>query len=514
MDPLEQFQANALAVIAYLYSHARAAITGSPAFISAHFSAFKQHLAWVRHNGGSRLQEVLRAIATFVLFLVYSSRVKQGLIILALAVPTIFIQTILMSAVGTVGYVMMYNRIIPDVVARVPVYLQYGYGPNPFGVARIRNVKTRQAYDISVSLTLPRSPPNLELGNFMVTLEMLGEPSPLPKAAMPVTAYTPESALKSSADLHRTALVADRPVLFFSARPALIPFWNKYVSFASRMLFFPYHALFDTDKKEMVIPMAENIYFRSHSSVPTRILVEVQAGQRLQVYAAEVKVTARLSGLVWFMYHFRLATFVAMLTGFLILSSMVSALIFLATMFWWPWPQDPPGGGGGGGNTLIGNNDGGNNDGGDDLETSSETPGLSGTGPTLTTTDNQTISATDNQPPPTTGNQSPPDKFGWAPPDDDEDEVKSEIKSEEKGEGTFSVLAPELPAVAPGAEADDEDGSEEDPVKEEEQESIYTPHMPHASQTIDSGIGESNSSQTSHIGAGTRAKPSASGGGA
>src|SRR4051812_18121161 len=126
------------------------------------------------------------------------------------------------------------------------------YGPNPYGVAAIPSAfKNRQTYDIAVALTLPRSPRNLARGgNFMVAFELLGEPSALSSFASAAAAaeqtQPPESALKMSPDLHRTALVADRPVLHFSARPALMPYADPVASLAWRVLFLPYHVLFSS----------------------------------------------------------------------------------------------------------------------------------------------------------------------------------------------------------------------------------------------------------------------------
>ncbi len=106
---------------------------------------------------------------------------------------------------AAVGYILFYHNYLPDQVTTVPVHLQYGlvlsrhiwlfdpanervgrermgltrlrdsYGLNPYGVAFLgdRNLEDLQAYDITVSLTLPRSPANINRGNFMVALHLL-----------------------------------------------------------------------------------------------------------------------------------------------------------------------------------------------------------------------------------------------------------------------------------------------------------------------------------------------------
>src|SRR5947207_2193393 len=49
------------------------------------------------------------------------------------------------------------------------------YGPHPFAVASLShtNIKTSQAYDVEIELTLPHSTENVDRGNFMVGLLLL-----------------------------------------------------------------------------------------------------------------------------------------------------------------------------------------------------------------------------------------------------------------------------------------------------------------------------------------------------
>ncbi|KAG8906212.1 hypothetical protein FRB99_007357 [Tulasnella sp. 403] len=51
-----------------------------------------------------------------------------------------------------------------------PVYLIYGRDPTPYAYTELKNLKHNQPYDISVHLTIPTSPSNYELGNFMSLL--------------------------------------------------------------------------------------------------------------------------------------------------------------------------------------------------------------------------------------------------------------------------------------------------------------------------------------------------------
>ena len=82
-------------------------------------------------------------------------------------------------------------------------------------------------------------------------------------------------------------------------------------------MLFPEHA----EQVTLQVPLAERVQFPRRGGnkaaglglvgdgTPTSLLVEVQAGQKLQVYEASVTITAKLNGLRWFMYHHRVVSF-------------------------------------------------------------------------------------------------------------------------------------------------------------------------------------------------------------
>lgn len=169
-----------------------------------------------------------------------------------------------------------------------------------------------QAYDVTVDLTVPRSPTNLERGNFMVALYALRS---LPD--------NPALAFKLPSDPYEH--VTDANVVFASRRPALIPYEDPLVAMASRVLFLLYHIMFAaTEQVTLTMPMGELVNFRD--VLPLSILLDVQAGQALQVYSATVTLVARLSGLRWFMYNHRIVSFVVC-TAVFWLFEMVSTIL-------------------------------------------------------------------------------------------------------------------------------------------------------------------------------------------
>lgn len=225
--------------------------------------------------------------------------------------------SVVLYGLAAVAYLLFYHNYLPDQVTTIPIHLQYGYGPNPYGIASLenRNLKDQQAYDITVSLTLPRSPANLERGNFMIALYLLGsDPS---KRAKPTTAPLPTGVgMPPSPD--PAALFSSRRVLYTSTRPVLIPYTDPLVRLASRVLFLLYHVLFlHTETTRLDISLAERLVFPSPpslttttSGIPSSLFLELQAGQSLQVYSVTVTLTAQLRGLRWLMHRHRVFSFV------------------------------------------------------------------------------------------------------------------------------------------------------------------------------------------------------------
>ena len=136
-------------------------------------------------------------------------------------------------------------------------------------------MKTQQEYDVSLVLSMPRSNPNVERGNFMISLHMLDSKA--------------DSELHTEAERHASLHqgFGGANVLFSSRRPALFPYVDPLVSVASRVLFLIYH-LFTPGSStiSMTIPLAERVLFSTESVLPKSAYIEVEAGQTIQVYHA------------------------------------------------------------------------------------------------------------------------------------------------------------------------------------------------------------------------------------
>lgn len=160
-------------------------------------------------------------------------------------------------------------------------------------------MKALQDYDVSVTFTMPRSPANLERGNFMISLHLLDS-----REQNTVTARADEFARS------HTGFGVNK-VLFSSRRPALVPYMDPMVSFTSRVLFMAYHLLSSNSQRHtMTVKLAERVSFDRDSLKPAAAYVEVEAGQDIQIYSTQLTLTAQLRGLRWLMVNYRLLSYV------------------------------------------------------------------------------------------------------------------------------------------------------------------------------------------------------------
>lgn len=250
--------------------------------------------------------------------------------------PVLFIHTFLVTSIIYVFILKEINKNLQTNAEHAnALQPPSSAGLNPYGIAHLSSqLATEQAYDVTVELTLPRSPTNVERGNFMVALYALKSQPENPAFAFGVPS------LSALSDPY--AHVTPNSVVFSSRRPALLPYRDPLVSRASRLLFLPYHILFPAAEATttLSIPMGELVEFVGGSGsgrqqLPLSVLVDVQAGQALQVYSASVTLVARLSGLRWAMYNHRVISFTVGTTAFWIaeMLSMGAAWLLIAQCF-------------------------------------------------------------------------------------------------------------------------------------------------------------------------------------
>jgi len=92
-------------------------------------------------------------------------------------------------------------------------------------------------------------------------------------------------------------------------RTTLLTYTSRLVSLSSRILTLPLYILsLRSESETLVIPLADLLLFegRTRSNVPSYALVEIEAGQQLQIYSATLSFIARFGGLRWWMYNHRI----------------------------------------------------------------------------------------------------------------------------------------------------------------------------------------------------------------
>jgi len=216
-----------------------------------------------------------------------------------------------------------------------PDILACRYGPNPFAIASLSqtSIKNSQAYDIDVSLTMPQSPENLAHGNFMVGLLLLGDVQQSQPASdtQPPRYHgkvSPFTSIVQPVDI--TSYTAHRKILHTSTRPTRVPYRSSLVSRAASLLRLPYHAFWPgSETSTVVVRMAEHLAFGRGLPVPSNLLIEVQAGQALQVYEVVVTLTAQLKGLRYFMYQYRITAFVIFTGLFWLVGMLAFSILFV-----------------------------------------------------------------------------------------------------------------------------------------------------------------------------------------
>jgi hypothetical protein len=255
------------------------------------------------------------------------------------------ITSVILLGLAVTAYILFYLNYVPQIGIERIVHLQYGYrpqsfykhsdtdslpysdGPHPYGIANLDStIIGDQAYDIALSLHVPRSPPNLAQGNFMLSLSLLS-PSYVP----PVLSSVPPSILQES----HSSTIPPSQLLFVSRRPAILTYSSRLVSLSSRIFSLPLYILGLKHESEVLhIPMAESAIFKKgRANVPAYVLLELQTGQEVQVYDVRIHFRARFGGLRWLMYNHRITSFFGFTTAFWFAEIIFTCLGWIALRY-------------------------------------------------------------------------------------------------------------------------------------------------------------------------------------
>ncbi|GAM87968.1 hypothetical protein ANO11243_059970 [Dothideomycetidae sp. 11243] len=207
--------------------------------------------------------------------------------------------------------------------------------PAPWGVAAIApELIGQQAYDVVAELHMPRTPSNLEAGNFMIDARLLSSPvANKDKDALPnfINNYDPTTSLSDPPTQSTETMLAH------ARRPAILPYRSPLLTLYETILSLP-RATFGlaTESSTVRIPLFTRVSFpRGRQRVPTAVHVQLQtpSGIQLRVYSAEIHFRARFTGLRYAMYNFRIASACVFVSAFFVAESITALAVYAILSF-------------------------------------------------------------------------------------------------------------------------------------------------------------------------------------
>jgi hypothetical protein len=217
-------------------------------------------------------------------------------LLIRLVIATILFTSILVSS--SIAYTTFYWLYMPVMHHEMPVYFNYDGAKPPTAIlpnkdAAEFHLRSGIAYDFILDLSIPDIPGISEkLGNFMATLDL--------------------------ADGSQRAW-------YHSARPGLLPYRSGLVRFASNLVrLVPILLGWAEEKFDLRIFLAESV----QSDVTPTFVKLALSNPVLPLYSAKLLVIAHLSGIRYYMYHWKVTCFFGSI-AFLVFSQICSICTIL-----------------------------------------------------------------------------------------------------------------------------------------------------------------------------------------
>ena len=173
---------------------------------------------------------------------------------------------------------------------------------------------SNQPYDISLIMHLPRTPNNIQAGNFMLDLSLL-----------PATTSTLSSSLLPS------SIGPNNDTIAQSRRAAILKYVSPIARTAGTLTFVPLYIFgFSQESETLTVPMFEGVEFANGAgNVPQAARVVIEADEKMQFYEARLRIIARLGGLRWLLYNHRIFSFLVFTVSFWGSSIISMGLVWL-----------------------------------------------------------------------------------------------------------------------------------------------------------------------------------------
>ncbi|KAJ8098613.1 putative adipose-regulatory protein-domain-containing protein [Lipomyces tetrasporus] len=249
----------------------------------------------------------IRLLATKAMLRTYV-RVVLGTI----AASTLFV-------VAVLAYIAFYQTYIPYDELRMPIYFDYSTADSPSTFTSLPDplvLFPHQAYSVEIHLTVPRTPHNTKLGNFMLSLRLY-EADPL--AAISRSTDIPVDRLSSTISRHNLALLSSTSekvasvlqdiTLLAARRPAILTYKSDLLDALETVLFFPAYASGWKQQSDVLqVSMINEWVLNNNSKIPR--FAAVQLDPAVQVYDARVVFEVEWTGVRWFMRKWYVTSFV------------------------------------------------------------------------------------------------------------------------------------------------------------------------------------------------------------
>jgi len=228
---------------------------------------------------------------------------------------------IILLGFAIAAYALFYWNYIPRIGFERTVHLQFDnvYDPSygragsstgaaryPYGTVSLwPDIVGLQRYDVAIELTFPRTPGNVEAGNFMLEVNM----------------YVPEEKGKGIMQTVQAGIapgMQEPAVLATSRRPAILPYRSPLVDLAYKFTELHWYLLgFRQEAETLRVSMFESVEFpKGWRNVPATLKLEIQSTRQMQVYSAKAIFRARFRGLRWLMYNHRIISAAVFIGGF------------------------------------------------------------------------------------------------------------------------------------------------------------------------------------------------------
>ncbi|KAK9368851.1 putative adipose-regulatory protein-domain-containing protein [Lipomyces kononenkoae] len=224
-----------------------------------------------------------------------------------------------MFVVAVLAYIAFYQTYIPYDEVRMPIYFDYSTGDNPSTFTALPDpvvLFPHQAYSVVIHVTVPRTPHNTKLGNFMLSVSLY-EADPL--AAISRSTDIPVDRLSTTISRHNLALLSSTSekvagvlhdiTLLEARRPGILQYKSDLLDALETLLFFPaYVSGWMQQSDSLEVNMINDWTLSNRSKIPR--FAAVQLDRDVQIYDASVVFEVEWTGVRWFMRKWYISSFV------------------------------------------------------------------------------------------------------------------------------------------------------------------------------------------------------------